>query len=159
MGPQFLEDLGKLDNLLDLTLETSPSSIAALAEHSDLPPPFTNSTFIQLRKLYMLGDIGSISRVLNYMHKLIRFSKSVRSRLLDALFRNYFYVPCDRRYYDYPIRQRTLERTLPSFDFILLPSLQIEQCDKLRDQKILVIGIRRRFPVPSLRFPKIEEFC
>ena len=80
-------------------------------------------------------------------------------KLLEALFRNYFYVPCDRRYYDYSIRQRTLERTLPSFDFILLPSLQIEQCDKLRYREILVIGIRRWFLLPSLHFPKIEEVC
>ena len=64
LNSQFLQDLGKLDNLLDLTLETNRSYNGAPVEQSDLTPS-TKSTFIQLRRLHILGDLRSISRVLD----------------------------------------------------------------------------------------------
>ena len=76
LGSQFLQDLGKLDNLLDMTLDTSPSIGAPtfLTKGSDLKPPSTTSTFIQLRKLHILGTPSSISRVLDDMHVLMNLN-------------------------------------------------------------------------------------
>jgi hypothetical protein len=71
LGSQFLQDLGKLYNLLDLTLDTSieaPTTRPLDTRQSDLTP--TNSTFIQLRKLRILGTPSSISRVLEDMRDL-----------------------------------------------------------------------------------------
>ena len=95
------------------------------------------------------------------IHKTYEGSWGRNWKRLEALFRNYFYIPCDWRLSDYPIRRRSLEAGAIATLFRprFLPSLQAEQCYKLRGQKILVIGIRRWFPLPSLRFPKIEEIC
>ena len=73
LNSQFLQDLGKLDNLLDLTLETNRSYNGAPVEQSDLTPS-TKSTFIQLRRLHILGDLRSISRVLDYMYNLMNLT-------------------------------------------------------------------------------------
>ena len=73
LNSQFLQDLGKLDNLLDLTLETNRSYNRAPVEQSDLTPS-TKSTFIQLRRLHILGDLRSISRVLDYMYNLMNLT-------------------------------------------------------------------------------------
>ena len=74
LNSQFLQDLGKLDNLLDLTLETNRSYNGAPVEQSDLTLSTTNSTFIQLRRLHILGDLRSISRVLDHMHNLMNLT-------------------------------------------------------------------------------------
>ena len=66
LGSQFLQDLGKLDNLLDLTLDTT-SPIEGFEGPTTRP---TNSTFIKLKKLHILGTPNSISRVLEDMHVL-----------------------------------------------------------------------------------------
>ena len=75
LGSQFLQDLGKLDNLLDMTLDTSSyiEAPAPLTKQSDLTPP-TNSIFIQLRKLHILGSPSSIIRVLDDMHVLMNLT-------------------------------------------------------------------------------------
>ena len=66
LGSQFLQNLGKLDNLLDLTLDTT-SPIEGFEGPTTRP---TNSTFIKLKKLHILGTPNSISRVLEDMHVL-----------------------------------------------------------------------------------------
>jgi hypothetical protein len=78
LGYQFLQDLGKLDNLLDLTLDTSVAGASTevglpLTKQFDLTSP-TNSTFIQLRKLHILKTPSSISRVLDDMHVLMNLT-------------------------------------------------------------------------------------
>ena len=91
---QFLWDLGKLDNLLDLTLDTIISSIEApitirpIAKQSDLPVTPTNSTFIQLRKLHILGIPNSISRVLEDMHLLMNLTTLLIHEKTDEFGRN-----------------------------------------------------------------------
>ena len=78
---QFLQDLGRLDNLIDMTLDTIASSetptTLPLMKRFDLTPPSTtstNSTFIQLRKLHILGNPSSMSRVLDDMHVLMNLT-------------------------------------------------------------------------------------
>ena len=69
LNSRILRDLGKLDNLLEMTLDTSPS-IHAPTTPSDPTPPLTNFSFIQLRKLRILGTPSSMSRILNEMDGL-----------------------------------------------------------------------------------------
>jgi len=94
LGSQFLQDLGKLDNLLDLTLDTTSSSIEGfeasttrpITKQSDLTP--NNSTFIQLRKLHILGIPISISRVLEDMHVLMNLTTLLIHEKTDEFGRN-----------------------------------------------------------------------
>ena len=73
-----------------------------------------------------------------------------------TLFRYYFNISCNWKYSSYPIRTPTLEKPVSSFDFMLLPSRQV---DKLRDQIWQFIGIWRGFSLLSLHFPQNEEVC
>ena len=89
MGSQFLQDLGKLNKLLDLTLDTShnPFSIGdPTTPRTDLTS--TNSTFIQLRKLHILGAPSSINRVLEYMHVLMNLTTLLIHEKTDDLGRH-----------------------------------------------------------------------
>ena len=75
IGSQVLQDLGKLDNLLQMTLDTGSPSLQTsttrpLTKQSDLTPPSTNPTFIKLRKLHILGTLSSMSHVLDKMNVL-----------------------------------------------------------------------------------------
>ena len=75
LSSQFLQDLGKLDDLLDMTLDTGPTQVSTTRPLTKQPrltlPSVTNhSTFIKLRKLHILGTPSSISRVLNEMNGL-----------------------------------------------------------------------------------------
>ena len=76
-----------------------------------------------------------------------------------TLFRNYFNISCDWKYSSYPIRTPTLEKSVSSFDFVLLPSRPSRQVDKLRDQIWQFIGIWRGFSLLSLHFPQNGEVC
>ena len=87
LGSQFLQDLGKLDNLLDLTLDTSPSPIEApttrpLTKQSD------RSTFLRLRRLHIFGIPSSISRVLDDMHVLMNLTTLLIHEKTDDLGRH-----------------------------------------------------------------------
>ena len=92
LDSQFLQDLGKLDNLLDLTLDTGPSIDApttrSLMKQSDLTLAPTNSTFKQLRKLYILGTPSSIGRVLDGMHVLMNLTTLLIHEKPDDLRRH-----------------------------------------------------------------------
>ena len=82
LSSQFLQDLGNLDNLLDLTLDTTGSS--SPTEFPTTRPP-TNSTFIQLRKLHILGTPSSISRVLDDMRALMNLTTLLIHEKTDDL--------------------------------------------------------------------------
>ena len=84
LGSQFLQDLGKLDNLLDLTLDTT-SPIEGFGGPGTRP---TNSTFIQLRKLHILGTPDSISRVLENIHVLLNLTMLTIHEKTDEFGRN-----------------------------------------------------------------------
>ena len=71
LSSQFLQDLRKLDELLEITLDAGPGLTQASTtgpptkQPSLTLPSVTNpSTFIKLRKLHILGTPSSISRVL-----------------------------------------------------------------------------------------------
>ena len=89
---QFIQDMGKLDNLLDMTLDTSfvgPSTEEGLplTNQLDLTPP-TNFTFKQLRKLHILGTPSSISRVLDDMHVLMNLTSLHIHEITDGSGQN-----------------------------------------------------------------------
>lgn len=67
LSSQLLRDLGKLDHLLEMTLDTSPSIRPNPTTLPDPTLPSANLNFIQLRKLHILGTPSSMTCVLNEM--------------------------------------------------------------------------------------------
>ena len=87
LDSKILQDLGKLNNLLDMTLDAgSFQSIPTtwfFEGKSDLPPS-TNSPFIQLRKLRILGTPSSMSRILDEMNFLTNLTTLIIHETTDG---------------------------------------------------------------------------
>ena len=81
---QTVQDLGTLDNLLDMTLKIP--SITPTTKHNLTSAASTNyPTFVKLRKLHIIGTPSSISRVLGYMNILTNLTTLIIDEKTDDL--------------------------------------------------------------------------
>ena len=83
LDSQLLQDLGNLDNLLDLTLDTGPSTETPTQQQPDLPPSTNHPIFKKLRKLHILGTPRTISCVLNEMNVLVNLTTIIIHETTD----------------------------------------------------------------------------
>ncbi|CAA7263387.1 unnamed protein product [Cyclocybe aegerita] len=81
LSTSFMEGLGNMENLLDLTLHAGVQTQVSIPEpvrRDPLPrlPPNTTRKFKQLKHLHVLGTISCIARVMEYMNprSLLSFS-------------------------------------------------------------------------------------